>query len=361
MTLTRPWAIDAAFPNPVDARRQLAGIYPREGVFPDPTTILPAGIAFAGAGWAISARPFVAALKRGGAPYSQAYGTALVSNDSLVAAAWTVGAAPASGSRIDRLCVRARDTTQGDSATGAPADGPGGAVRAGLPEFMVAAGTAGTPGVAPALPAGYEEIAQITVSAGNASAAAATIVQTYSFANVLGGTIYVRNLAERNALTGLLDGDDVYVLDLDVFFIYVAGAWRVEPGTQLGRVTQAATINTVANAETFIMEVSSGFELPAGQKVRINVDAFGAFGGTTGESRLRYSTNNTLPTTVSPILPFGGLNRIGGMSGSVTTRTHTATHVMATAGILRVAFTFVSTGAAGGIFSDPFAFTIVSE
>lgn len=201
MALTRAEAITASFPDAVDIRKHQAAIFPREGIFPDPITAAAAGIAFAGAGWAVSARAFVACLKRGGAPYTQTYGTALVSNDGVVAAAWTVGAAPGVGSRIDLLCIRARDTTQGDSASGAPTDGPSGAARTGFPEFLVVAGTPGTPGVAPAIIAGYQEVARITVSAGNASAAAATIVQTYAFAYVAGGPTYFRTTADLLAFT----------------------------------------------------------------------------------------------------------------------------------------------------------------
>lgn len=212
MTLTRPWAIDAAFPNAADQRKQLASIYPREGVLPDPTTTAAAGIAFAGTGWGVSARAFNAVLKRGGAAFSQSYGSALCGNDGVVANAWTIGAAPASGSRIDRLCIRARDTTQGDSSSGAPTDGPGGAARTGFPEFLVVAGTAGTTPSAPLLPAGYFEVAQITTPSGAASSSGSTIVPTYAFAHVNGGPIYARTLAERDALANLVDGDTCVIV-----------------------------------------------------------------------------------------------------------------------------------------------------
>lgn len=224
MTLTRPWAIDAAFPNAADQRKQIAGVYPREGVFPSPVTIAAAGIAFAGTGWGISARAFTAAIKRGGAPYSLAYGTALVSNDGTVANAWTIAAAPASGLRIDRLCIRARDTTQGDPTTGAPTDGPAGATRTGFPEFLVVTGTAATTPAAPALPAGYEEIARVTTPSGAVSAAGSTIVQTYGFAQVIGGEIYVRNATEMNALTNVMLGDWCYRLDVGQVFEYLTAA-----------------------------------------------------------------------------------------------------------------------------------------
>lgn len=295
MTLTRPWAIDAAFPNAADQRKQLSSIYPREGVFPDPITVAAAGIAYAGAGWAISARAFTAALKRGGAPFSQAYGTALTSNDGVVAAAWTISPAPASGSRIDRLCVRARDTTQGDSATGAPMDGPGGVQRAGLPEFMVVTGTAGTPGVAPALPAGYEEIAQVTNPAGAVSAAGTTIIQTYGFANVQGGPVYVRTIAERDALVNPCEGEVAFVLDVDQYYARLDGAWvymggdlDVAPapsmsagwtwgsGSKIVKAGDLVTVHALLTRSGGIVGAQDVFTLPAGFRPS---DAMAVVGG----------------------------------------------------------------------------------
>lgn len=225
MTLTRPWAIDAAFPNASDQRKQLASIYPREGVFPDPTTVAVAGIAYAGTGWGVGARAFSAAIKRGGAPFSQSYGAALVSNDGTVSDAWTIEAAPVSGSRVDLLCIRARDVTQGDSATGTPDDGPGGVNRSGIPEFVVVAGVAGTPGVRPALSPGYLEIAEITTPAGAASTAGSTIVQTYDFAHVSGSPIYVRSAADVPALSGMVAGDIAIALDTGYEWRYNGSIW----------------------------------------------------------------------------------------------------------------------------------------
>ena len=256
MTLTRPWAIDAAFPNAADQRKQLAAIYPREGVFPDPTTI-GAGVAFAGTGWGVSARAFGAVLKRGGAPYTQSYGSALISNDGVVANAWTIGAAPASGSRIDRLCIRSRDTTQGDSASGAPTDGPGGAARTGFPEFLVVTGTAATTPVAPALPAGYEEIAQIQTPSGAASTAGSTITQTYAFAQVVGGPIYVRTIAERNAIptSSLNPGDTCVVLNgssLILRYEWTGASWA-------GRTIIAGRVEAATDTNGFSPAISHGF------------------------------------------------------------------------------------------------------
>lgn len=249
MTLTRPWAIDAAFPNAADVRKQLAAIYPRGGVFPDATT-MGAGVAYAGTGWGINARAFVAAIKRGGAPYSQSYGTALVGNDGVVTSAWKIGAAPASGSRIDLLCIRARDTTQGDSASGAPTDGPGGVARTGLPEFVTVTGVAGTPGVRPALPAGLEELAQITTPSGAVSAAGSTIVQTYGFAHVVGAPIVVRNYAELDALAGVLGIDSAYVIDKGAIMVRRGSGWVPTAPAVLGKYRSLSAGNVWIDATT---------------------------------------------------------------------------------------------------------------
>ena len=249
MTLTRPWAIDEAFPNAADQRKQLAAIYPREGVFPDATT-MGAGVTYVGTGWTIRARAFVAAIKRGGAPYSQSYGTALVSNDGAATSAWTISAAPASGSRIDLLCIRARDRTQGDPTSGAPGDGPGGAARTGLPEFLVVTGTAATTPVAPALPAGYVEIAQVTTPSAAASIAGSTIVNTYAFASTVGGPIVVRNLTELDALTGVLGIDSAYIIDKGANMVRRGGGWVPTAPAALGKYRSLSAGNIWINATT---------------------------------------------------------------------------------------------------------------
>lgn len=234
MALTRTYGIDNGFRNAADDRKVDAALISREGMFPDPITTAAgsAGVAFAGTGWGVSARAFVAAIKRGGVPYSQAYGCARVANDGVVANAWTVGGAPGAGTRVDLLCIRARDTTQGDSATGAPTDGPSGAARTGFAEWIIAAGTPGTPGLPPAIPAGYLRVATVTTPSGAASIASSTIVNDHAFAAVAGGTIYVRTIAERDALAGLLPGDDVCVLATNQVYTYTGtpGSWLALPG-----------------------------------------------------------------------------------------------------------------------------------
>lgn len=256
MPLTRAEAVDASFPQASDFRKHRAGVFPREGIYPDPTTTAVAGVAYAGSGWAVGARAFVAEVKRGGAPYSQAYGSATVSNDSNVASAWTIGAAPASGARIDLLCIRVRDVTQSDSTSGAPTDGPSGAARTGFPEFLVVAGTAGTTPARPALPAGYMEIAQIQTPAGAASTAGSTITQTYAFAQVVGGAIYVRSIAERNALTNVLPGDRVVMVGSGISWDKTSTGWA-------GSSIRAAYVATTTDSSGFVTVPHPFGEAPA--------------------------------------------------------------------------------------------------
>lgn len=294
MPLIRPFPIDKAFPNAIDLRKAASAIYPREGVFPDPVTIAAAGIAFANGGWNIGARPFGANLKRGGAPYSRAYGSAQIANDSQ-ATAWTIDAAPTSGVRLDRLWVRATDPTQAEALT-TPA---GETVPRAVPVFGV---TPGTPNLAP-LPAGAYEIATASVPAGAASAAGVTITNTYDFANVLGGTIYARTLAKLNATPGTMAGDTGYAEG--AFYFHDGTGWRPVAGApdqrktfDSGTIAHGATITTftfpaVAYATEVVLEyigqvgnasASSGTYIPAfttagGALVESPVGAYGAAAG----------------------------------------------------------------------------------
>lgn len=221
MTLTRPHFIDKAWPNAIDLRKNLGHAFPREGLFPAPDSVNN-GIAYAGTVWGVNARAFVAAFRRQGTPYSLAYGAGFGANDGVITPAWTVGSAPGAGSRVDRLWVRWVDPTQGESTTI-----PGGeTVARAVPVFGV---TPGTPGLA-ALPAGVLEIAQVSVPSGAGSIAGATITQTYNFAQAVGGTIWVRTIAERDALVNVIEGDVAYVIGTDQSFIYVTSVGWVHLG-----------------------------------------------------------------------------------------------------------------------------------
>lgn len=323
MPLTRSFPIDSGFPNAVDLRRLDAGLIAREGVFPDPTTIAAAGIAFGNGAWNVGARVFVAALKRGGAPYSLGYGVARVANDSQ-ATAWTIPAAPVSGSRIDLLWIRATDPSQGEATSGS--DGPGGAPRA-VPIFGVTSGTpAGSP-VAPALPAGALLIATVTTPSGAASIAGSTIVQSYGFAHLVGGVQYFRNAAAREAAaTSALPGQLALQVDTGVYYrLTAANTWAelvpaLPPVDDSGWIT--ATLGGGLNHETsnplqyrrlrgvvyFRGRLSSGsissgtvvFTLPAGFRPDGSAGAANIFyADSNGPTRINIPTNTGAVTLLA--------------------------------------------------------------
>jgi len=218
MALTRPFPIDQAYPNAVDLRKQESAVFPREGIFPDPINVNPAaaaagvaGIAYPNGGWNVGANPFVANIKRGAAPFTQAYGSAHISNDAA-GTAWTITPAPASGTRVDRLWIRATDPGQGEATSGS--DGPGGVARA----VPVYGKTDGTPAIQP-LPAGAVEIAQVSTPSTATSIAQSTITQTFPYANVLGGPVFCRNDTERTAVGATLaGGETLYQMDTKTMY-----------------------------------------------------------------------------------------------------------------------------------------------
>jgi hypothetical protein len=242
MALTRSFPIDQGYPTALDLRRLDAGLIVREGILADPTTVAVAGIAFGGGGFNVSARPFVAALKRGGAAYSLDYGVARLANDAA-GAAWTIPAAPVSNSRIDLLWIRATDPTEGEATSGT--DGPGDAPRA-VPIFGVSSGTAAPSPVAPALPAGAYLIATVTTPSGAASIAGSTIVQSYGFAQLSGGTVYARTLALLP--TTAVEGDRAVALGTGVRYERTGSAWL--PVTVADEVEKVADLTALAALPT---------------------------------------------------------------------------------------------------------------
>lgn len=214
MTATRPFGIDAAFPNASDFRRAFAGVVQREGIFPDADSVAN-GVAYAGTGWNVSCRASRIAFRRG----TVGYGTGIAMLE-FSSAQWTITPAPVSGTRTDRLWVLFTDPTEGDSMSGAPTDGPGGAARA-VPSFGVATGSGG--GVT-AIPAGAMEIARVAVPAGASSIAGATIANTHPYAQVAGGLLFARTTAELAALSGGA-GDEAYCVANSSYYAHNGTGW----------------------------------------------------------------------------------------------------------------------------------------
>lgn len=251
MTVTRPYPVDKAYPNASDLRKAQSTIFPRGGVFPDPTTVAAAGIAYAGSGWAVGARAFTANLKRGGAPFSQTYGAVQIANDGVVAAAWTLPGGPSSGSIVSLLWVRATDPTQGEALTQVAGEvGADGQPRPrAVPVFGI---TTGTTTVAPVLPAGAELVARVTIASTSTSAATSTIVQAYDFAHVLGGVAYYRTeTLLLAAASAFMDGERAFAIDTRNEFIKKGAGWsNVTPAHVLIGAPIVGTMPAVPNWRT---------------------------------------------------------------------------------------------------------------
>jgi hypothetical protein len=316
MPLTRSFPIDQGFPTALDLRRLDAGLIVREGILADPTTVAVAGIAFGAGGFNVSARAFVAALKRGGAAYSLGYGVARLANDAA-GAAWTIPAAPVSNSRIDLLWIRATDPAEGEATSGT--DGPGGVARA-VPIFGVSSGTAAPSPVAPALPAGAYLIATVTTPSGAASIAGSTIVQSYGFAQLSGGTAYARTLALLPSTA--VEGDRAVVLATGAQYSRTGGAW-LESAFSLRQTVRFTSSGTFTKASypwlrAIRVLVVGGGGAGAGCGAFARSAGGGGGGGATSE---RFDSNiAAMPATVFVTVGAGGapgaVNTSGGSGGT---------------------------------------------
>jgi hypothetical protein len=129
-----------------------------------------------------------------------------------------IATAPGANSRMDVVWVRQADATPGvpsqDATTGE--------------EYGVTTGTPGVSPTRPALPVGAVELATVTVAAGaaNTLGAGVTIAQTARLTNTRGGPIVCRTVAERNALTGYLGGEEVLVLATGMTYKHDGTRWR---------------------------------------------------------------------------------------------------------------------------------------
>lgn len=178
---------------------------PRSGVLPSSDVLVSAGT-----GWNLTVKPFVAV---------RASGLAALIGGQDVASTVAVSPAPASGSRIDVLYARPADVAAGDSISSAA--------------FLVAGSASASP-VKPSIPADAVELATFRASAGQASAAAGTIAQTFQYTSMRGGVVTVRSSAELTAWNGA-DGSFACRSDTNQMFVRSGGAW-VKAGGDTGWV-----------------------------------------------------------------------------------------------------------------------------
>lgn len=175
----------------LDARRDMSGLF-----VCDNTTMMPiAGILDRsqdnlvtgnGNSMAVTVHPFNAVLNR--------YGALLIQNDGNVNV--PLGAAPSANSRIDTVYVKQNETRSPMSDT------------SDVPTFGVVQGTAAAVPVAPEVPTGAVELAQILLPAGvsNTAASGVVITQTYIGAAMKGDMLRVQTSAQRDALTTVPEG-----------------------------------------------------------------------------------------------------------------------------------------------------------
>ncbi|MEV8336970.1 hypothetical protein [Leucobacter sp. NPDC077196] len=186
--------------------RDGAGV-PRPGVLPCRETLVTAG-----SGWTLNVAPFVAV---------RADGRKVLIGGTDEALQVTVAPAPSANARIDVVYSLPANVDAGDP----------------IEAVAVRQGTAATAPVKPSIPAGAVELATFRVPAGAASAAGATITNTFPFTVAAGGRLTVRTRNEMNAWSAG-DGASAYCLADKRVYERRNGAW-VSAHPVSGRATLA--------------------------------------------------------------------------------------------------------------------------
>lgn len=155
---------------------------------------------------AVTVHPFNAVLNR--------YGALLIQNDGNVNV--PLGAAPSANSRIDTVYVKQNETRSPMSDT------------SDVPEFGVVQGTAAAVPVAPEVPTGAVELAQVLLPAGvsNTAASGVVITQTYIGAAMKGDMLRVQTSAQRDALTTVPEGTLLHNAADNCDYVRKGDKWR---------------------------------------------------------------------------------------------------------------------------------------
>lgn len=208
--------VHLSFPAPTgaplsstDTREGIAGLTVRDlagnvraGILPNTT----AALVTARASMGVDVAGFGAVLNRSGA--------LLIANDGAVTV--PLGAAPSSNSRIDVVYVKQNES----AAPFSDADN--------TPVLGVTAGTASVTPTAPNVPAGALPLAQVLIpsTASTTQSAGVVITQVYPYTAANGGTVLVRNQAERDAQSWP-DGTRVWRIDTNAVEVRSSGSWLV--------------------------------------------------------------------------------------------------------------------------------------
>lgn len=205
----------------LDARRDMSGLFvcnkttmmPIAGILDRSQDNLVTGNS---GSMSVTVHPFNAVLNR--------YGALLIQNDGNVKVPLT--ASPSANSRIDVVYVKQNETRSpmSDSSD--------------VPEFGVVQGVAAATPVAPSVPAGALELAQVLLPAGvsNTSAAGVVITQTYIGAAMKGDMLQVQTSAQRDALTGVPEGTLLHNMADGCDYVRRDNAWMPYSGqtTRIG-------------------------------------------------------------------------------------------------------------------------------
>lgn len=178
---------------------------PRTGVIPAHSGALVTGKA----SMAVDIAPFVAALSR--VPGLVEF----VANDAPTSFAPAGWAAPSANSRIDVLYVQPQFIDAADAGN--------------TPVFGIKQGDASpTPSKPTNLPAGAFELATIEIpsTATTTVSSGVVITQTHRYTAMAGGTVLVRNAAERAAWTPA-DGAECFQLDTGTKYARTGGVWAL--------------------------------------------------------------------------------------------------------------------------------------
>jgi len=163
-------------------------------------------------------------------------GVVIFANDGT--AAVPISPAPVSNSRITSIWVKHNDNTQGDADA--------------LPVFGTTDGAAAASPVAPAIPTGALELAQLRVYAGTTAAngGSNTLTETYRMTAAQGGVVAVRDAAELAAFAAA-NGTLAVIVSSGVMLRRTAGAWKVAGGSSFPAAQAigagSATIGTGMN------------------------------------------------------------------------------------------------------------------
>lgn len=221
----------------------------RTGVLSDGSTLV---TALASMNVQVAAGEFV--LSKGAAD-----GAVVLANDGGTNVA--ISAAPVSNSRITSIWVKHNDDETGDANA--------------TPVFGTTDGAAAATPVAPAIPTGALELAQLRVYSGTTAAngGSNTLTQTYRMTAARGGIVPFRTLADLTAWTTAMDGQVATVLNEQGgpgLYRYDGSDWRAVSSLLGVTSVTPATQSGIGAVEVDVTDATITVDVPRAGAVRIS-------------------------------------------------------------------------------------------